>query len=175
MISDAFLALLFAGIPTFAITFVLMSWAYSRGVVDEVSDNKDNDMGSDLGFDSSQDTDCDQAKTGNPLLDKWITFGGGYYGLMALCTYFHVEALEIMDFLVQFQGIQDFINTVSSDMLIAFLVNSLTNFITAFVWFQYWPNIFTIGNGWVWIGVSYGGFYLAELSAEQYAKYKQYH
>lgn len=104
------------------------------------------------------------------ILNKWMSFGGGFYGLMVLVTFFTIEAREIYQFfakLFTFTWAQVF-SSITIDMLVALLVNAVMNFVAAFVWFTYWPRLIEINNGWVWIMIAYMGYFLGAHFAQKF-------
>ena len=104
----------------------------------------------------------------DPVLEKWLSFGGGFYGLVALYTWLVIEWDEVWGFLSDLPGIVfsfDMGSLIS--LVINFFIESLMNFIAAIAWPMYW--IGTAGNPWVWIVVAYGGYWLGIKAAQQVA------
>jgi hypothetical protein len=95
----------------------------------------------------------------NPVHNKWLTFGGGFYGLMALLTYTLIEIDEIMGFFANFSGLMDFITGLSLGLLIDLLVNSIINLVAAAMWPFYWMNMIDSEYPWVWFVVAYIGYW----------------
>src|SRR5690554_3823139 len=62
------------------------------------------------------------------LANKWLSFGGGFYGLVAVLTYIIVEAQEIFD-LFNMPGEGDVFSGIGIGMLVRFFIDSLLNFI----------------------------------------------
>lgn len=96
--------------------------------------------------------------TGNPLHDKWMKFGGGFYGVVALWTYVVIELQEIYQFLMAFTGLSGIADLLSLDLLIGFLINSIVNFVLAITWFAYWPEVLNSERILLWLIVAYGGY-----------------
>ncbi|GLR69167.1 hypothetical protein GCM10007852_00750 [Agaribacter marinus] len=105
---------------------------------------------------------------GHLVLNKWMSFGGGFYGLMAFVTYGYIELKELSAFATKLFILNwdQFFSSVGIDLLVNFFINSIRNLIDAFVWFQFWPKVLLINNGWIWLGVAYVayacGAYLAK-------------
>lgn len=99
---------------------------------------------------------------GDLFHNKVTFFGGGFYGTMAVLTYILIEAVEIWQFLIGLVDPYTWINRIGLDLIIEFLVNSFTNLVAAFVWFNTLPEYIDIDNGFIWLGASYLG-YLAGL------------
>lgn len=96
----------------------------------------------------------------NPVLNKWLSFGGGFYGLVGLMTYAVVELGEIVDFLRGFESIAGFFQNIGIDMLIRLFIEGLMNFIVAIAWPIYWLDMISGQYIWVWFLVAYGGYWL---------------
>ena len=89
-----------------------------------------------------------------------MSFGGGYYGIVALITYAVVEFAEVRSFLANFEGIAHFIETIGIEMLIDFFINSIMNFVAAIGWPAYWIAEVDRANIWIWFLASYLGYSL---------------
>jgi hypothetical protein len=99
-----------------------------------------------------------QRAAGDFFHNKVMSFGGGYYGTMAVLTYILIELVEIWQFLVGILSPSTWIDKLGLDLLIEFFINSLTNLIAAFLWFATLPEYITINNGFVWLAASYLGY-----------------
>ena len=130
----------------------------------------DPDLDFDLDFDLESDLEFDLEPAGreklDPVLEKWFSFGGGFYGLVAFYTWIIIEWDEVWGFVSDLPGIVfsfDIGSLIS--LAISFFIESLMNFITAIAWPIYWLNV--AGNPWLWIGVAYGGYWLGIKAAQQ--------
>lgn len=147
-------ALLKAALPVAAVTFAMVFWALLNGYLP--GDTDQDTLKKELDRMSKGDDQDEQH--GDFLHRKWVKFGGGFYGVVALITYAVVEKDEIGDFLANFEGIRHFLNTISINMVIDFFIDSLMNFITAISWPAYWlPNI-SSQHAWVWFVAAYLGY-----------------
>ncbi len=99
------------------------------------------------------------------LRKKFIKFGGGFYGILALMTYLHVEFNQFIDFFKNFTSITDFIDSIGFKMLINFFIEAVMNLVTAFIWPVYWSNKLPVGSLWVWLLI----VFLAHWFATKYA------
>ena len=101
------------------------------------------------------------------LTSKWVQFGGGFYGLVAVLTYIVVEAKEVIDLFSSETGIMDAISSIGFGTLIKFLLESLMNFITAITWPVFW-----MGEGdapfWQWFLVAYAGYFIGQSFAKKF-------
>jgi hypothetical protein len=97
-------------------------------------------------------------KAGDLFHSKIMSFGGGFYGTMAILTYLLIETVEIWQFLGLVFTPDDWFQNFGFDMLVNFIINSITNLIAAFVWFGTLPDFLPVGNGWIWIAAAYTGY-----------------
>jgi hypothetical protein len=88
------------------------------------------------------------------LQKKFLKFGGGFYGILTLMTYLHIEIYQVLDFMRSFTGFQDFIDSLGWHMIINFFLEAIMNMIAAFLWPIYWVKYLPIGSFWVWLIVA---------------------
>jgi hypothetical protein len=107
------------------------------------------------------------------VMSKWVAFGGGFYGVMAVLTYLVVEFREVVDFLTSEESVMATIAALGFGDLISFFINSLMNFIAAITWPVYWINKVEGQSIWVWFLVVYAGYvsgqFIAKNSRNPYA------
>lgn len=152
-----------AGIPVGLIAFAMMYWAMRKGIALEKPKKKNRSDGNEGNQHSKPEN-----STNNLVFKKWFTFGGGFYGLMALITYVHVEVLDLWRAFSQFSSFSDLWNSMSIGFLIGLLTEAIGNFVTAIMWFAYWNGILPINNGWIWLIVCYLAFVAAEKLIERF-------
>jgi hypothetical protein len=157
-------AILLAGLPTAALAYLMVFYAIKRGYI------KTDETVELLKKRKKQAKKDDTEFKVNPVHQKWLYFGGGYYGLMALGTYAHVELLEIIEFFGNYRSFSNFIDQLTINALIHLIVESFMNLIPAFTWFLYWPKIIVMVNGWYWLLASYLGYKLGGYVARWYSK-----
>lgn len=167
MILEFLEALLKAALPTAVATFAMVYWALLNGYLSETSDH--DALKKELG---SMRKNKSEESSGGFLHQKWLKFGGGFYGVVALMTYAVVETREISDFIANFEGIRHFFNTVSINLFVDLFINSLMNFVTAISWPAYWLQEIDRQHAWVWFVAAYLG-YLAGTRAAQLVYYDQ--
>lgn len=103
------------------------------------------------------------------LQRKFLTFGGGFYGIVTLITYLHIELYQIAGFIGGiFEGKSIFSDGIVS-LIIAFFIDLVKNLITAFIWPTYWFEYLPIGIFWIWLIVAI----LAHSMATKYALAKK--
>ena len=153
-----------AGVPLFILSFLLVFWAIKHEYIS--ADDKKADL---RGFKKEYNKDKSAHKV-NRIHRKWLFFGGGFYGLMALVTYVHVEAIEIYDFFLGYTTFADFIDQVSISAVISLIIESFLNLIPAFIWFLYWPKHIVMQNGLYWLIAAYIGYQLGTNFAKWWVK-----
>ena len=167
---DILQAILFVGIPVGVFSFLMIYFSYQKGYLStdiELKDafKKNNSARSSL-----------SRKHKKELLflhSKWVTFGGGFYGLIALLTFIMIELTQVVNFLFSITGWQDIVALFSIDTLIAMIVDSITNMIQAVIWFSYWSDKINTENFIVWIFITYISYRFAAKYAMRYTIYQR--
>ncbi|WP_154223370.1 hypothetical protein [Marinicella rhabdoformis] len=99
------------------------------------------------------------------LASKWVEFGGGFYGLVAVLTYILLEINEIIELFSSKLGIMAAIYELGFGSIIDFFIESLMNFIVAITWPVYW-----MGEGsapfWQWFLAAYAGYFVGQFIAK---------
>lgn len=102
-----------------------------------------------------------QKRKFDPLHSKWMKFGGGFYGVVALFTYALIELGEVQDLLLNFG---DLFRGGLIGIVVNFFIESLKNFILAISWPAYWlSRIYS--HQWLWIVSAYAGYWLGTRAA----------
>jgi hypothetical protein len=165
MVGSIFSAFLFAFIPLFAISYLLIAWALKSGKMGDFTDRKGFESAVKSMRDKNQQLKKDKSKKKklqeeNLIARKWFDFGGGFYGLMALLTYAYIEILEVFQFIGKLVDltIAKILSNLGFDILIAFLINSIMNLVSAFIWFIFWPQEIGMSDGWIWLIAAYLGY-----------------
>jgi len=102
-----------------------------------------------------------KSKKFDPLHSKWMQFGGGFYGVVAVFTYLLIELAEVRDFVANFA---DLFRGGLIGMVVNFFIESLRNFIAAIAWPAYWLGRIS-GDPWMWVLGAYGGYWLGSKLA----------
>lgn len=102
----------------------------------------------------------------NLLMSKWISFGGGFYGVMAVLTYLWVELIEVVEFLTSEGSIAATLADLNVGDLINLFINSIMNFIVAITWPVYWMNKVEGQSIWLWFLVLYAGYVTGQFIAK---------
>lgn len=114
---------------------------------------------------------CDEDRpTNNYVHQKWMSLGGGYYGLVALITLVYIEGSELYGLFLIRDELLGIIQSLDRDAVIEIVKQQIMNMVDAFVWFRFWPERIEIGNGWVWLGLSYAGYSVGRWLAVKLVK-----
>ena len=179
MIREFFRALFQAGIPVAITSFLLVWWAIKNNYLNTASglkefeneikrlsktksNNKKNKKK------RKDDSSLEEIHRMNPVHNKWLKFGGGYYGVVGLLTYAVVELGEIRDFITQFGGLSSLISDITPELFIGLFINSIKNFIVAIAWPVYWLSDIRSDHIWIWFVVAYLGYW----AGSRYALYR---
>jgi hypothetical protein len=179
MVLEFFRALLLAGLPVGLTSYFLFSWALRRrppGSVtslkalqrelklqskerakERAKQKKENKR--DLAAVFAEGAHFSRDSQLDLIHNKWLTFGGGFYGVVGLLTYAVVEFSELWDFAMGFENIWALIAQFGLDTLINLLVEALRNFIVAIAWPAYWMSEIQTGRIWLWLVVAYAGYW----------------
>lgn len=95
----------------------------------------------------------------DPVHNKWLAFGGGFYGIVGLLTYAVVEFGELRDFFLGFESLAALLAQFGFDMLINLIVDALMNFVIAITWPVYWMTEIAMNEVWIWFAVAYCGYW----------------
>tara|TARA_R110002072_G_scaffold1780_9_gene14778 strand:- start:66455 stop:66979 length:525 start_codon:yes stop_codon:yes gene_type:complete len=170
---DILKAVFLAFLPIAGLTHLIAYYSYRNGIV-SIHDDKQGDwditgakdwdgIGADNHHDGSQEK---ERPTNNYLHKKWVSFGGGFYGLMAFLTFSVIEVREVFGFIQRIEGWHTITDMLNWNSLKDLFIESIMNMVDAFIWFNYWPDNIEIGNGWVWLGMAYGGYHIGRWFAE---------
>jgi hypothetical protein len=162
---DLVKAIFFAGLPVQIFTFIMVYYAYHKGYLS--SDVNIRDAFKDK---KQPDKKLSKANKKNLLFlhSKWITFGGGFYGLLALLTFIYIEIEQTVQFLITATGWQSFANLLTFDAIIAIIIESFVNMIKALLWFSYWPDVIDMQNIAIWFIAAYIGYRFGANLAQRY-------
>ena len=178
MLWELIRALLLAGVPVALTSFALVWWSLRRGYLGPAGSVRDleKDMkqmskkrraekkrrkAEKQGGKAVTDPRPADSTLGriDPVHNKWVTFGGGFYGVVALLTYVIVEVGELRDFFLGFESLAALLARVGFDMLINLLVDALMNFVVAIAWPVYWMSEVSMNHLWIWFGAAYLGYW----------------
>ncbi len=165
MVGSIFSAFLFAFIPLFVVSYLLIGWALKSGKLKDFRDRKGFESAVKSMRDKRQKLKKDKSKKKkleeeNLIARKWLDFGGGFYGLMAFLTYAYIEIIEVFQFIGKLADltITKILSNLGFDILVQFIINSVMNLVNAFIWFIYWQKELDLEHIWVWIIMAYLGY-----------------
>jgi len=170
MLLDIIRAILFVGFPVGLFSFLMIYFSYQKGYLSTDIEFKD-------AFNKNNNTQSSLSRKHKKSLlflhSKWVTFGGGFYGLIALLTFIIIELTQFVTFLFSITGWQDIVALFSFGTLISMIIDSITNMIKAVFWFTYWPGKFDTENFLVWILIAYIGYRFAAKYAVNYITFQR--
>ncbi len=160
MIQEIFIALFKAGLPVGVAAYLLVWWALRNGYLGASESVKELEKEV-----KRLAKDKESPREGDPVHRKWLSMGGGFYGVVAMLTYIVVEVGEILDFITGFDGIGAFIDSISVGMLIGLFIEAVKNSIIAIAWPAYWLTDIQSNHIWAWFVAAYAGYWLGSSLA----------
>lgn len=154
MFGEIIYAFFFAALPLFVFTYAVLWWINRHNI----SKGDSPIFSEDLDLESLNDVP--EGKE-NVVQEKWMTFGGGFYGMVGLLTYGVSEYREIRDMIANFQGFNDGLVETLIDLIITFIIQSLTNIVDAVTWPWFWGKELEGARFWVLIVAAYIGYLVA--------------
>jgi hypothetical protein len=171
MIAEFFRALFSAGIPVAVTSYLLAWWALKNGYFGRVDSVKGLEKEVKRLTSKKSEKEKKRLKNAeagyveparhkmNPIHNKWLSFGGGFYGVVALMTYAVIELGEVRDFVANLGGFFQMLSSLSFALIINFLIDSFMNFIWAIAWPGYWLSEVSSNDIWIWFLVAYAGYW----------------
>ena len=178
MVFEFFRALLLAGLPVGLASYFLFSWALRRrppGAVtslqalqrelkqqskERAKQKKENKNKRDLAAVMAEGAHFSRDSQLDLIHNKWLTFGGGFYGVVGLLTYAVVELKDLWDFFIGFESVWVLLSQLGLDTLIGLLVEALRNFIVAIAWPAYWLSDIRSDYIWLWFVLAWFGYWV---------------
>ena len=178
MVREFIRALFLAGMPVALASYALVWWSLRQGYLGPVGSVRDMEKGIKL-MSKKRKQDRKQRKAAkksgeaeptveaegmsiyrvDPVHNKWLAFGGGFYGIVGLLTYAVVEVGELIDFFTSFESFAALLEQFGFNMFVNLLVEAVMNFVVAIAWPVYWMSEFSMNNIWIWFGVAYLGYW----------------
>ncbi|WND04026.1 hypothetical protein QGN29_06510 [Temperatibacter marinus] len=144
-------------------SFGLHFWAYRKGV-EEV--NGRIQRPSKKNEETGEKRSKKERQTGNTVIDKWLGFGGGFYGTVAFMKFAQIELTQFFGFISDLDGMIAYFKNFGIHSIIAFFIDQFQNFISAVIW----PVGYLGSYNWLELGVLFGAAYFAYLGAKNLAK-----
>lgn len=176
MFQEIIRATIIGALPIAIFTFLTLQWSISSGRLGKFTDQKDlKEQFKKVSKEAKEAKKKakSEKKTGEKtekkpffrkeaggdfLHGKIMSFGGGFYGTMALFTYVIIEVVEITQFFGKIIDFDTWTFRFSFQFLIDLIVNSIMNLVAAFIWFMTLPDYISMDEGWVWLAAAYLGY-----------------
>lgn len=143
---------LFLMLPVALLAWWLFSRLYSSGRLERGLDRKATKL-------AMKRIKTETRKDKSDFLNtRWMRFGGGFYGLVALWTFVCIELSELTAFFGNFNGFAELFQNGILHFLISVAVNQLQNFVTALFWFGWWPSNGGGGTPMLWVAAAYAAY-----------------
>ena len=115
-----------------------------------------------------------ERKTGHFAIDKWLVFGGGYYGTVALVKLVLSEIGQAYRFLSDWEGILAYFANFGIGTIISFFVNQFKTFIDAIIWPADYFGEYSLVELAVLFALTYGAYRWAQkIASDQHLKSKK--
>jgi hypothetical protein len=178
MFRELIRAFFMAGVPVAVTSFLLVWWSLRQGYLGPAGSVRDLEKSMKAMSKkrrqvrkqrkaekkvSKKQPDTEEIVTsGNridPVHNKWLAFGGGFYGIVGLMTYAVVEFGELRDFFLGFESLAALLAQFGFDMLVNLLIDAVMNFVIAIAWPVYWMSEIAMNEVWIWFAVAYFGYW----------------
>ncbi len=166
MITTAVTTFFLVGLPVGALTYLMIGYAQYTGALGDFSDRKSRSEAL-KGFKKS--TKDSKAKP-NLFMRRWLFFGGGFYGMMAVFTYIVLEAQDIWTFLVFLMDPANWTFEITIRLLVKLLINTIMNFVDAALWFTTWLKGLGFSGIVLWLVVVYLCYSMAARLARDHSR-----
>lgn len=172
MIGEFLKALFLAGIPVGLFSYVLIWWGIKREYFANITELKVledevKQMAKARSSGKKKAAVQDDAKPKfSAVHNKWLKFGGGFYGVVALMTFGIIEGGEILGFFANFRDNLRVLGDFNIGLLIEVFIDQLMNFISALAWPWYWAEY--LRHDVLWFLAAYAGYWLGARAAIAY-------
>ena len=168
-LTDLAKAAIMVAVPIGLFTYVMVRWALSGSHFKESSSTQ----GLQKEMKALSKNKKTEPKIENLVHRKWVQFGGGFYGIVAFFTYIVIEVTELVNMILEFGGLMDFIRNIDIGLLVGIFVEAIMNFVAAIIWPLYWMQKIDSQNVWVWFVAAYGGYTLGARLAQAHCETKR--
>lgn len=160
MITEIITAIIKAGIPIGIVAYLLVWWALRNGYLNETGSVREIEKEV-----KRLAKDKEAKLKSDPVHKKWLSMGGGFYGVVAVLTWLFVELREILDFITSFDGISGLVDSFSFNMLIGLFIEAIKNTFLALAWPVYWLTGIPGEYIWAWFFIAYAGYWIGSQLA----------
>lgn len=169
ILTEAIQALVFVGLPIGLFTLAMVWWGLHRGHIQ----NTDNFKELEREIESmTKNIDPEKEKpklqkNSDFIHKKWTSFGGGFYGIVALFTWLVIEFNEITEMVRNFGGFVKFLQSLNIGLVVNIFIEGLMNFITAIIWPIYWIKHTSTNQTWIWFIAAFAGYWMGTKLAHK--------
>ena len=147
-------AIFLVGVPMAGFSVVIVWWALRRGYFNELSDTRA------LGKEIKMMSKNKGEQKLDPVQQKWVKFGGGFYGVAAFFTWTIIEVSDLIAMVMEFGGFLQFLKALGFNLVIEVIIEAIMNFVSAMIWPFYWLQRIDTGHTWLWFLTAYGGYWV---------------
>lgn len=162
---DLIWEVLHMGVLVLIASYFLHYFAFKDGIEDEKNEVTHSY--------ESDDGMSEEYGTSNPILKKWLHFGGGYYGVVAFIKLVFIEFAQFKQFLSDWQGSDQFIEGLGLNMIISFLIDQMQAFIQAIIWPTNYLSRFSVFQCAIFVLCTYAMYLLSKNWARKRIPVKQ--
>lgn len=162
MLSELTQAILEVGLPVAALSWLLFYRLYKRGELARDADHKSIDAS----LKEIRKTEKESKSASDSLVhEKWMKFGGGFYGVAAAWTLIYIEVSGIVGVIIHPSVVTQMFHNGIVNLIVQQITGQVTTIVDAAIWFTWWPGK---GHGpVVWLAVAYVA-YIAGLNLARY-------
>ena len=147
-------AIIKLGIPMVILSWIIFTWLYGGGDLDRNADRKS--VEAQVKKIKKSFKKKKHGGNSNYMMEKWMWFGSGFYGLAGLWTFAVIEIGDLLRVIFNPSSIPESFDHGFVTAAVELVLNQLGNLITAFLWFSYWAD-----NGVItWLLVAYVGYWI---------------
>ncbi len=149
------------GLPVMIMSWWVHSWLIRNDLLEREFSDKETDEAVKNIRKSKQNLNIE---SNDYWTNKWLRFGGGFYGLTALWTFIVIELQGLLWVVTNFSAVVDLFSDGIVKAFVNFLVNQAMSIAHAFSWVVNWGGS---GFSLIWFFAAYIGFYLGMKAAKQ--------
>lgn len=161
ILTEAIQALIIVGLPIGLFTLAMIWWALHRGHLQKTEDFKglEHEIKSMTKNKNKKKQKSSPRENNSDFIHKkWMSFGGGFYGIVALFTWLVIEINEIVEMVSNLGGILKFLQSLNIGLIVHVFIEGFMNFIIAIIWPVYWIKQISTGQTWIWFIAAFAGY-----------------
>lgn len=157
MFFDLIKAIVLAGIPIAAFSYYLIILTHKKVQLKSTNATQLKKELKTIEIDKSHEASFFE----NALQQKFMKFGGGFYGVLTFITYIHIEGYQLIQFINSLTGEGSVFGGSVFGFILSILIELIMNFFTALMWPFYWSKFLPIESFWLWLVVAVSSHTLA--------------